>query len=122
MAKIDPFYGAYTMVKEKCPGRTYHDVSKRYPEVISAMENLGITIRNIGPLDKKTSHLIQLVAAAASQSEGAVHSHTRRALKAGATREEIYHSLLLLIPTGGFPKAMAAISWCRDVLEGECGE
>lgn len=89
---------------------------------MSAVQNLGKSIRGAGPLDEKTSHLIQLAAAAAMQSEGSVHSHTRRALKAGATPDEIYHSLLLLIPTGGFPRTMAAISWCRDILEGECGE
>lgn len=110
------------MTKDHIPSRAYHDISKRYPEVITALENLGATVRGLGPLDEKTSHLIQLAAAAATKSEGSVHSHTRRAQKAGATREEIYHTLLLLISTIGFPQAMAAISWCRDVLEGEGGE
>ncbi len=110
------------MARDHSPSRTYYDISKRYPEVISALENLGTTIRGLGPLDEKTGHLIQLAAAAAAKSEGSVHSHTRRAKKAGATREEIYHTLLLLISTIGFPQAMAAISWCRDILEGEGGE
>jgi len=110
------------MPKDHTPSRTYHDVSKRYPDVISALETLGTTVRASGPLDDKTTHLIQLAAAATAKSEGAVHSHTRRAKKAGATREEIYHTLLLLISTIGFPQAMAAISWCRDILEGEGGE
>ncbi|MFW2365577.1 MAG: carboxymuconolactone decarboxylase family protein [Desulforhopalus sp.] len=110
------------MAKKHYRSRTYHDISKRYPEVISALETLGTTVRELGPLDKKTSHLIQLSAAAAAKSEGSVHSHTRRAKEAGATREEIYHTLLLLISTIGFPQAMAAISWCRDILEGEGGE
>jgi len=110
------------MEKHHSPSRTYHDISKRYPQVISALEKLGTTVRELGPLDEKTSHLIQLAAAAAAQSEGSVHSHTRRAKKAGASRDEIYHTLLLLISTIGFPQAMAAISWCRDILEGEGGE
>ena len=110
------------MAKEHSPSRTYHDIAKRYPEIVTALENLGTTVRDLGPLDEKTSHLVQLAAAAASRSEGSVHSHTRRALKAGASRDEIYHTLLLLISTVGFPQAMAAISWCRDILEGEGGE
>ena len=110
------------MPKDHIPSRTYHDVSKRYPDIISAHEQLGATVRSSGPLDNKTSHLIQLAAAAAARSEGSVHSHTRRAQKAGATREEIYHTLLLLISTIGFPQTMAAISWCRDILEGAGGE
>jgi 4-carboxymuconolactone decarboxylase len=110
------------MAKDHTPSRTYHDVKKHYPEIIDALDNLGTTVRGAGPLDEKTSHLIQLAAAAAAKSEGSVHSHTRRAKKAGASREEIYHALLLLISTIGFPQAMAAISWCRDILEGEGGE
>jgi len=95
----------------------YKKVSKKYPEVISAVESLGTTLRTVGPLDEKTSHLIQLAAAAASQSEGAVCSHTRRALQAGASAEEISHALLLLISTIGFPQAMAALSWSQKVVE-----
>jgi 4-carboxymuconolactone decarboxylase len=110
------------MAKDHTPSRTYHDVKKHYPEIIDALDNLGTIVRGAGPLDEKTSHLIQLAAAAAAKSEGSVHSHTRRAKKAGASREEIYHALLLLISTIGFPQAMAAISWCRDILEGEGGE
>lgn len=110
------------MAKKHTPSRTYHDISKRYPEVMAAVENLGKSVRELGPLDEKTSHLVQLAAAAVAKSEGSVHSHTRRAVKAGASREEIYHTLLLLISTVGFPQAMAAISWCRDILEGAGGE
>ena len=110
------------MAKEHSPNKTYHCIAKQYPDVIDAVPNLGSTLRSAGPLDKKSSHLIQLAAAAAVQSEGSVHSHTRRAKEAGATSEEIYHAVLLLISTIGFPKAMAAISWCRDILEGEGGE
>lgn len=107
--------------KHSC-SRTYYDISKSYPDVIASLETLGISIKSAGPLDEKTSQLIQLAAAAAAKSEGSVLSHTRRAKQAGATREEIYHTLLLLISTIGFPQTMAAISWSRDILEGEGGE
>ena len=105
------------MKKQRKSAGTYQYISGRYPELIGAVEELGATIRKTGPLDEKSSHLIQLAAAAAAKSEGSVHSHTRRALKAGASPEEIYHALLLLISTIGFPQAMAAISWSRDILE-----
>ena len=110
------------MTDKKYPSSTYYDVSQNYPEIMASVEHLGKCFRGAGPLDEKTSHLVQLAAAAAMQSEGSVHSHTKRAVKAGATPEEIYHTLLLLIPTSGFPRTMAAISWCRDILEGESGE
>ncbi len=69
-----------------------------------------------GPLDDKTVHFVQLAAAAAVRSEGAVHSHVRRALAAGASAEEIRHALLALTSTIGFPNVTAAMSWAEDVL------
>ncbi|MDY0391484.1 carboxymuconolactone decarboxylase family protein [Desulfobulbus oligotrophicus] len=95
----------------------YRETREKFPEVISAVEQLGVTLRTAGPLDEKTSHLVQLAAAAASQSEGSVHSHVRRALQAGATAEEITHTLLLLMTTIGFPQAMAALSWANETLQ-----
>ena len=105
--------------KSKSGKKTYEIIAKQYPKVIKAAEALGTTVRTAGPLDEKTGQLIQLAAAAATGSEGAVHSHTRREKKAGATPEEIYHALLMLISTIGFPQAMAALSWSRDILEEE---
>ncbi|OQY11676.1 MAG: hypothetical protein B6I30_06380 [Desulfobacteraceae bacterium 4572_187] len=64
-------------------------------------------------------NLIQLAAAAAIQSEGSVHSHTRRALQAGVTKKEIYHALILLISILGFPRVSAAISWSQDIMDKE---
>lgn len=95
----------------------YKGVSEQFPEVIKAVEQLGATLRTGGPLDLKTSHLVQLAAAAASQSEGAVSSHARRAIQAGARPEEITHTLLLLVTTIGFPQAMAALSWAESVMQ-----
>ena len=105
------------MSENTVPSKHYQELSSLFPEAMTALENLGATLRSSGPLDAKTSHLIQLAGAAAAQSEGAVHSHTRRALEAGASREEIYHTLLLLVSTIGFPKVTAAFSWSRDVLD-----
>jgi 4-carboxymuconolactone decarboxylase len=105
------------MSKQKIPSRHYHKLNELFPEAMSALENLGSTIRRAGPIDEKTIDLIQLAAAAAVQSEGSVHSHTRRALQAGVTKEEIYHTLILLISILGFPRVSAAISWSRDVID-----
>jgi len=98
------------------PPRHFNQLAKRYPEYISALERLGESAKQAGPLDTKTSELIQLAGAAAMRSEGAVHSHCRRAKDAGATREEIHHALLLLTSTIGFPNVSAAMSWADDVL------
>ena len=50
----------YIMAKNKTPSRTYHDISKRYPEVISALENLGTTVRELVPLMKRPVTLYSL--------------------------------------------------------------
>lgn len=95
----------------------YRILKKRHPELFDAVESLGKSAKRAGPIEEKHAHLIQLAAAAATRSEGAVHSHTRRARDAGASVEEIHHALLLLVSTIGFPGVMAALSWADDVLE-----
>jgi len=100
----------------------YHKISKNHAEVMAALKSLGETIRSSGPIDGKTSQLIQLAAAGAIQSEGSVHSHTRRALEEGATRQEIEHALMLLISVMGFPKTAAAMSWAADILDEDTSE
>lgn len=94
----------------------YVSVRTRFKKYFTALNNLGKVARDAGPLDEKTSHLIQLAAAATVRSEGAVHSHARRALEAGASPDELYHALLLLTSTVGFPTVSAALSWVEDVI------
>ncbi len=96
----------------------YLSIKKRFKDYYKAVGNLGKAVRAAGPIDEKTSHLIQLAAAAAIKSEGAVHSHARRALESGATPEEIYHSIILLTSTIGFPNVSAALSWVDDIIQG----
>ena len=108
------------MSAETYPG-WYNIIKKNHGKFIQALEQLGEVVRKEGPLDEKTSHLIQLAAAAAIRSEGSVHSHARRALKAGAKPEEIYHAVILLTSTIGFPNASAALSWVYDILGEEQG-
>jgi 4-carboxymuconolactone decarboxylase len=97
------------------PGH-YVRTKKLFPEYLAALESLGEAARKAGPLDGKTLHLVQLAASAAVRSEGAVHSHARRALEAGATAEEIRHALIAVTSTIGFPNVTAALSWVEDVL------
>jgi len=95
--------------------KLYQWMTDNYPELMKAVEDLGKAAGQ-GPLDNKTSQLIQLAAAVAGNSEGAVHSHARRAIEAGAAPEEVRHAVLLLASTLGFPTAARAMSWVNDVL------
>jgi alkylhydroperoxidase/carboxymuconolactone decarboxylase family protein YurZ len=97
--------------------KQYRWVSAKFDKVMKAHQKLGEEVLAAGPLKKKQAHLVRLAAAAASRSEGAVHSHVRRALEAGATPEEVYHALVLLVSTIGFPAASAALSWAREAIE-----
>lgn len=103
------------MTKSNMP-KHYLSIQERFPEIAESLENLKGTLRKAGPLDAKTTHLIQVAASAGIQSRGALHSHVRQALQAGATQEEIYHSVLLLVSTIGFPRVAAAIFWIDEVL------
>ena len=93
----------------------YNRLAKRYPEYTAAVEQLGETVKKAGPLEPKVAELIQLAAAATAHSEGSVHSHARRARKAGATADEVNHAILLLTSTIGFPAVSAALSWVDDI-------
>ena len=102
---------------ETITAKQYLKIKARYPDFLNAVESLGKTIKKAGPIDEKTAHLIQLAAAASIRSEGAVHSHTRRAINAGAQVDEIHHAIILLTSTIGFPNVVAALSWADDVIE-----
>ena len=95
----------------------YRSIKKRFGDYGKILAELGQIVKDSGPLDRKTSELIQLAAAATLRSEGAVHSHARRAMELGASPEEVYHSLILLTGTIGFPNVAAAISWVDDLME-----
>jgi 4-carboxymuconolactone decarboxylase len=89
---------------------------KDYPVVAKGYEQLGAAAKNAGPLDVKTRALIGLAIAVGARHEGAVHSHTRKALEAGCKPAEIRHTVLLSVTTMGFPNMMAALSWVDDVF------
>jgi len=91
---------------------------EKFGTVMENHQKFGKALREAGPLNEKDANLIQLAAAAAVKAEGAVHSHAKRALDAGASPDEIYHSILLLASTIGFPATAAALSWARDIIEG----
>lgn len=101
------------------PGRKpvrFERFANEHPDIARAFESLGIAVQEAGPLDAHTSELVKLALSVGASREGAVHSHTRRALEAGCSPDEIRHVVLLAIITIGFPGAMAAMSWVDDVL------
>ena len=90
---------------------------KRFPKAHAAYERLGEACHTSGPLDAKMRELVQLGMAIGIRSEGAVHSHVKKALEAGASALEIRHAVLLGIPTIGLPTTVAAFTWVGDILD-----
>lgn len=98
--------------------KNYQRLKEQQPQWLGAVEALGQASKAAGPLEEKQAELIQMAAAAAVRSEGAVHSHARRALEAGASADEVRHTLILLSNTIGFPTVMASLAWAEDILGG----
>ena len=94
-------------------------IRAEHPEVWKAYTDLEEKAAAAGALDKKTQRLVKLALALGAREEGAVHSHTRRALKQGLTRAELLHVAALGITTLGWPHATAGRSWILDILDGE---
>ncbi len=92
-------------------------LTDRYPAIAAAYEKLGQEVHQAGPLDARTRALLKVAISGAARLEGGLHAHVRKAVAAGVTADEIYSALLLLIPTIGFPGAMAALAWARDILD-----
>lgn len=104
------------MAKDVLPAAAGNLAAAR-PEIWQAFADLGAVCADAGPIAGSTRHLVKLALAIGVASEGAVHSHARRALEDGVGPEELKHVALLAIPTIGFPRAIAALSWIEDVTD-----
>ncbi|MCL5027970.1 MAG: carboxymuconolactone decarboxylase family protein [Bacteroidetes bacterium] len=97
--------------------KRFQKFTEDYPKIAKSYEELGDAVHSAGPLDEKTRALIKLAISTGARLEGAVHSHARKALKAGVTKEEMRHAVLLALPTIGLPSMMAALSWIDEIIE-----
>ncbi len=92
-------------------------IEREYPELWDRYTELGKASAEAGPIDGETKRLVKLAQAVGTQSEGAVHSHTRRGLEEGIPPEKLKHVALLAVTTQGFPEAVAALTWIEDVTD-----
>jgi 4-carboxymuconolactone decarboxylase len=97
--------------------QVYKGFKKHFPKISETYDKLAISCNEGGPLDEKTREMVKLGIAIGLSSEGAVKSHTRRALAAGITAEGIRHAALLTLTTAGFPSTIAAMNWVDEVLD-----
>jgi len=102
--------------KVDLPG-TAGQVAREKPELWRAFQALGAATGAAGPLSDREQRLVNLALAIGGDSEGATHSHTRRAVAEGLTAEEVEHVAFLAITTLGWPRAIRGLTWVRDVAK-----
>jgi alkylhydroperoxidase/carboxymuconolactone decarboxylase family protein YurZ len=90
-------------------------VAKEKPELWRAFQALGKATGAAGPLSEREQRLVNLALALGGDSEGATHSHARRALAEGLSADELEHVAYLAITTLGWPQAVRGLTWIRDV-------
>ena len=89
-------------------------LAEQYPDLWSAYADLGKACAEAGPLTERERRLVKLALAIGAGSEGAVHSHTRRARSEGIEDAAIQQVALLAIGPLGLPRAVAAKTWVED--------
>jgi alkylhydroperoxidase/carboxymuconolactone decarboxylase family protein YurZ len=93
------------------------EVADEYPELWRAFAALGEACATAGPVAGRELRLVKLALAIGAWSEGATHSHTRRALAEGVEPAALKQVALLSIPTLGLPRAVAALTWIEDITD-----
>jgi alkylhydroperoxidase/carboxymuconolactone decarboxylase family protein YurZ len=94
----------------------YIGFKKNFPQIFETYAKLAVSCNKGGPLDEKTREMVKLGIAIGLSSEGAIKSHTRRALALGVTAEGVRHAALMALTTAGFPTSIAAMKWVDEVL------
>ena len=90
--------------------------AEKQPEVWDSYNQLSDAVSQSGPLETKTQRLLKLAIAIGIGREGAVRAHTRRALRAGVSSEEMQQTALLGITTIGWSGAFAAHCWIEEEI------
>ena len=77
-------------------GATFANLGRANHELIKAVRSIE-SAGSKGALDDKTKELIALAVAATTRCDGCIAAHTGRAIKAGATRDELVEALAMAI-------------------------
>jgi 4-carboxymuconolactone decarboxylase len=89
---------------------------ERHREISETLLKVGELCYQAGPIDQINQHLIRMGIAVGSNSQGGVRSHARRALDAGATKEQVLQTVLLSATIVGFPAMIAAYGWLEELI------
>lgn len=78
----------------------FEQFKEEFPDVFTTFSDFYKTVSSKA-LDEKTKQLVYLGILAATRYAPAVRVHIKKALEAGATKDEIKEAIMLAIPAGG---------------------
>jgi AhpD family alkylhydroperoxidase len=96
--------------------RHFGALNRDIPETRNAYTDMLKTVHKDGALSAKFKEIICIVAAILAPCESCMVYHTKQAISAGATREEIMEACAVAIVMGGGPAAshIATVQDCLD--------
>ena len=90
--------------------------AESFPQATEAYRSMKRMYGNAGPIDDKTKQLIQIAVMASIGSEGGVRDHTKLALDAGASPDEVRQAVLLVLGPAGMSRTSVSIVWVNEVI------
>jgi len=90
---------------------------KNYPNVWATHERLGVECANAGPLKSKEIQLIKIAVTASLMLETSFKTHVQKAMRAKATRAEVEHTIIQILPIVGLGRTMTAMKWYNEALK-----
>jgi 4-carboxymuconolactone decarboxylase len=100
--------------------RSWQRLSEEYSEVVAAYDVLSDVCRHAGPLDHSTVALVKLAVSVGRGAGRTVHSHAKKALRAGADPQALRQVALIALPTVGLPAALDALRWIEESIQETC--
>ena len=89
---------------------------RKYPEVWTAHERLGVECARAGPLTTKEIQLIKIAVTASLMLETSFKTHVQKAMRVKATRGEVEHTIIQMLPIVGLGRTMMAMKWYSEAL------
>lgn len=83
-------------------------LTKGIPDTMKGFSTLATAAHATGALDSKTKELIATAISVAVRCDGCIASHTKTAVRHGASREEILETLSMAVLMGGGPSVVYA--------------
>ena len=103
------------MTSDRVP-RSWQRLEEQHPDVVAAYDALSDVCRHSGPLDEATVALVKLAVSVGRGAQRTVHSHAKKALRAGADPRALRQVALVALPTIGLPAALDALRWVDESI------